>query len=322
MAKTGSTSIQLRFFDNAAELKRVGILYPLGRFQEYPHQHSAIIALTNRKGLNNLYAMLRDIHAEAVSSHCHTVVLSGENISGLPEENLVLLANALRTAGFLPTAVVFFRPYLDYARSLASEHMKTRGRFATTSSLAAYLDRFTDSEIVARLISAFGAENVIRHDLASGDDSVALFDNDIGLVANLARAKANTLLDFATLNWLNAIKEELDVPIGLPQRLYAEAFKERPPLLAAEAAFLTEVADLVGGEKGKLLKGQLEQFVGKADSLRSIEAQIAYLKRFNRFITNLRRHMQRRALRRAFAKAFGRGAARSRRDETETRKRT
>src|SRR5687768_13412286 len=43
--KTGTTSLQLRFFHNAEQLKRDGFLYPLGRFAQHPTQHSAICTL-------------------------------------------------------------------------------------------------------------------------------------------------------------------------------------------------------------------------------------------------------------------------------------
>jgi hypothetical protein len=309
--KTGSTSLQVRFSGNPDTLKRHGILYPLGRFKQHPHQHSELVGLATEAKADELMSLLRGVHDEAVASGCHTVVLSGEDISLLPQKRIELLRDALRSAGFKPTAVAFFRPYVDHVRSLVSEQMKMRGGFATPHRIAAWLGRYEGAEIAARFAAAFGADNFVRHDLAEGEDSVALFDMDIGLAADLAAPWVNARIDFATLSWLNAIKAELDVPLAVPQRLYARHFEGRSPFSEAEAAFLVEVADAVGGEKGALLKAQARQLRAKDSGLDSIEAQLDYLKRLNRFVAELRRYMRRRALRRRLAALFGKPAASS-----------
>ena len=307
--KTGSTSLQLRFSGNSDTLRQHGILYPLGRFPDHPHQHSEIVRLIAPAMLGELAALLRGIYGEAVASACHTIVLSGEDISRLPEESVVLLRDALYSAGFVPVVVVFFRPFIDHVRSLASERMKMRGGFVTPSRLAALLRRFEESEVTRRFAAAFGAENVIRHDLSDGEDSVALFDKDIGLSAGLATSWVNTRIDFATLSWLNAIKAELDVPLAVPQRLYAKHFDRRPSLSAGEAAFLAEVANTVGGKQGELLTTQLQQLRARSGEALPIEAQLDYLKRFNRFAADLQRYVRRRALRRRLSNLFGRRTA-------------
>ncbi|MGH6923098.1 MAG: hypothetical protein ACRED5_04945 [Propylenella sp.] len=309
--KTGSTSLQLRFSENPDTLKRHGVLYPLGRFKEYPHQHSEIVAQATEARAGELQSMLSGMHDEAVASACHTVVLSGEEISLLPQKRIELLRDALRSAGFSTIVVAFFRPYVDHVRSIISEQMKIRGRFATPSGIASWLGRYEGADIAARFALVFGAENFIRHDLSEGDDSVALFDKDIGLAADLAAAWVNTRIDFATLSWLNAIKAELDLPLAVPQRLHAKHFEGRSPFTAAEAAFLAEVANAIGGEKGALLKTQSQQLHAKESGLAPIEAQLDYLMRFNRFVADLRRHMRRRAVRRRLAALFGKKPAAS-----------
>jgi hypothetical protein len=298
--KTGSTSLQVRFFKHADVLKQHGVLYPLGRFADFAYQHSAIVELLPPERRGELDALLRGVHEETVTSGCHAVVLSGENISVQPEAHLVSLRDALRSAGFSPVVVIFFRPYLDHTRSLISEQMKGGRIYITPSRIAGRLRHFSDTDTFARFASVFGADSVVRHDLAEGEDSVALFDADIGLDAALPSRRVNTRIDFATLSWLNAIKAELDVPVGLPQRLYARIFPSDPPSMAAEAAMLAEVARLVGGEKGELLDAEMQKVEQEGRALDSIEAQLEYLKRFDRFIRALRRHMKRRAFRRKF----------------------
>jgi hypothetical protein len=296
--KTGSTSLQLSFADNADALKREGVLYPLGRFPRLPYQHAGIRELLSPPRAGELQSLLRGIHEEAIASGCHTVILSGEDISALSTGSLSLLHDALLSAGFHPVVVVFFRPFLAYVRSIASQHMKVRGPFVTPARLAVRLRDFSESKIVDRFASVFGAQNVIRHDLSDDEDSVALFRQDIGLAAAHAAPRVNTGIDFATLSWLNAINLELDAPLNVPNRLYVEAFGTQQPSFAAEASFLEEVADAIGGAKGDLLKANLQQLREKGDDFRSIEAQIAYLDKFNRFVVSLRRYLKRRAARR------------------------
>lgn len=307
--KTGSTSLQLRFFRNPDTLRRQGILYPLGRFENHPYQHSEITRLTAPGTLSELESLLRAIRGEADESGCRKVVLSGEDISLLQHRRLGVLRDALRSAGFHTVVVVFFRHYVDYVRSLASEDMKMRGHFVTPAWLAARLRRLPREEVVDRFQAVFGAENVIRHDLAAGEDCVALFDKDIGLTADLASPRVNTRIDFATASWMNAVKDDLDVPLAIPVRLYGKAFGRRMRGFTSEEAFFTEVADLVGGEKGETLKGQLRPPRDAADDLSSIEAQIRYLDDFHRFIGHLRRFLWRRALRRRLMRLVGRGGS-------------
>jgi hypothetical protein len=297
--KTGSTSLQLSFADNADALKREGVLYPLGRFPRLPYQHASIMELLSPARAGEVQSLLRGIHEEAIASGCHTVILSGEDFSTLSSGSLRLLHDALISAGFHPVVVVFFRPFLAYVRSIASQHMKVRGPFVTPALLAARLRDFSESEIVERFALVFGAQNVIRHDLSDDADSVALFRQDVGLAADHAAPRFNTGIDFATLSWLNAINLELDAPLDVPHRLYMEAFGTPPPSFAAEASFLEAVADAIGGAKGDLLKADSRQRRAKGDDFRPIEAQIAYLDKFNRFVVSLRRYLKRRAARRA-----------------------
>ncbi|HEX9904251.1 MAG TPA: hypothetical protein VGA77_04730 [Propylenella sp.] len=305
--KTGSTSIQTRLSENAESLKEHGFLYPLGRFERWSFQHSAIVDLVLRAEPEGLASLLRGIREEAVSAKCHTVILSGENISQLPGGKIAVLRDALLAAGFAPVVVVFFRRYFDHVRSRASERMKGRGSYITPSVLAGQLKRLGRVDIAGRFASVFGAENVIRHDLGSDDDSVALLDQDIGLTAKLPAQWANTRLDFATLSWLNAIKAELDVPSSVVQRLYMQSFEGRPPVLAAEAAFLAEVADMLGRKNGDLLRAELQR-LKDANDLQSLEERLAHLKMLNRFISRLRRYMRWKALQRRFPRLFDRAA--------------
>jgi hypothetical protein len=115
------------------------------------------------------------------------------------------------------------------------------------------------------------------------------------------------------MNWLNAIRTELDIPTGVVHRFYTRAFEGHSWRLSSEAAFLTEVANALGGERGELLNAQLKE-PAAADEIASIAARLDYLRRFNRFIAYLRRYLRRRALKRRLLKLFGRG------DETKDKR--
>ena len=313
--KTGSTSIQMRFARNAETLKRHGVLYPLGHFPRFPYQHSEIVDMLTPERVGELASYLGDVLGQATASGCRTIVLSGEAMSNLSGEKAALLHDAACSAGFRPIAVVFFRPYVSYVRSLASEMMKKGDRFVTPRELAERLAGFDEAATTERFASAFEAENVIRHDLADGEDCIPLLDRDIGLAADIPSLRINRGIDFATLCWLNAVKAELDMPLALASRLYSEAFSSHPPVLAAEIAFLSEVAGLVRGPNGDRFKAELARLEQAMGGLGSLEAQLDYLKRLERFVTSLRRHMRRRGvrlwLRRRISAAFGaRGGSR------------
>lgn len=207
--KTGSTSLQIRLFENAEALKQKGYLYPLGRFDAPKFQHSAVANLISPEYVDDLKSLLVGMHDEAVSSACHTVILSGESLYTLAPLGLRLLHDAILFAGFTPIVVAFFRPDFDYLRSLGSQKMKEGGYIVVASKLAKHMAGFDRDAIEARFASIFGASNVIRHDLLVGEHCVLLFDRDIGLKADFAIASQNARVDFATLSWLNAIKTDL-----------------------------------------------------------------------------------------------------------------
>lgn len=306
LPKTGSTSIQLRLFENAAAAREKGFLYPLGRFPERPFQHSDLRLLVAPERAGELQALLQGIRDEAISAGCHSVIVSGEALSLLAGARLTLLRDALLNAHFATTVIVFFRPLVDFARSLAAEQMRTRQSILSASRLAEQLARHDEESIVSRFATAFGRDNVVSHILNSDDDAVALFDRDIGLSADFPVSRHNERFDFATLTWLNAIQDELDIPTGIIYRNYRKAFAGRAPFLAAETAFLSEVAGLIGGEKGRLLQEQLNAVPSSTDDFGSIESRLQYIESFIRFISGLRWYLKRKAFRQRVARLLGR----------------
>ena len=314
LPKTGTTSLQLRFFENAASLKQLGFLYPVGQFENPKYQHSAMIALVSPARMGDLTSFFASIRQEAVSSGCHTVILSGEAFYRLSARQLRLLLDTLGAASFRPTIVMFFRPTLDYLRSLASQAMKTQGKILVASTLARHAADFDCDEVEARFAAVFGMANVVRHDLSRDDDCVPFFDKDIGLVADLPAAWHNTRADFATLSWLNAVKTELGISTGVVHRFLMKAFKGRPPILAAETAFLSEVADMVGGRKGEALKSELAKRITDTHAFSSHQERLEYLVQFHNFVGMLRRYMWRKTMRRKFWALLGRSYESKRRE--------
>jgi hypothetical protein len=183
--------------------------------------------------------------------------------------------------------------------------MRAPGVFVTPAQIAQFLDRNDAADVRARFTSAFGADNLMHHELSVSEDCVTLFERDVGLAEGPPTQRANSRIDFATLNWLNAVKAELDVPARIVQSAYDAAFERPSCISSAEAAFLAEVADGLSSAKSGLLKAELNRHrAGQA------AAQRDYLRQFDRFVSHLRRDMRRRAikqrLRRLASEAFGR----------------
>jgi hypothetical protein len=189
---------------------------------------------------------------------------------------------------------------------MAAQAMKSEGNIVVVSGLARYFRDFDRDAVQARFAAVFGADAVIRHDISGNEDCVPLFDRDIGLVANLAVPWHNISADFATLSWLNAIKTELGVSTGVAHRFLAKAFKGRPPILAAEKAFVSDVADMIGGQKGEALKSELASRTANTKAFSSLQERLEYLAQFHSFVGMLRRYMWRKAIRRKFWTLLGR----------------
>jgi hypothetical protein len=294
--KTGSTSLQRRFFEHTSELKAQGFLYPLGRFERFPFQHSELVEFTAPERAEALAALLEGIHAEAIAGRCHTVILSGESISSLLSDRLIGLRDAIIDAGFVPTVIVFFRAFPDFVRSVAAELMRAPLPIATPSVVATDVARLSEKEINERFAGVFGNGNVIRHDLSGDDDCVALFDTDIGLTSRLPAPRLNPRMDFATLSWVNALKTEFDIPPGVVQRLYTRVFgTDALSFPGAEAAFLRDVAAMIGGPSEEMLRQHLDRSPATPDTVLTLEARLSFLAKHARFVRSLRRYLWRKA---------------------------
>lgn len=288
--KTGTTSIQMRFFHNAEVLRRKGFLYPLGRFDRIPSQHSAMADLTAPDRSRDLIVLLRGIWREAKESGCHSVVLSGESLSALPHARLAALRDALVEAGFDATVVAFFRAYSDYVRSVVAADMLAN-EYATPARLAARAKGYDPQKVAERLIQVFGADRVIWHDLSNGEDSVALFDRYIGLNAEIEHDRANVALDFPTRCWVNAIAADLDIPATKMQRIYDDIFGAQRFPASAEADFLAVVAQAMRQGSGSA-PPQLDALLAAPARPASRSETVLYLRQFERFVAALRREAQ------------------------------
>jgi hypothetical protein len=288
--KTGTTSIQMRFFNNAEVLRRKGFLYPLGRFDRFHSQHSAIADLTAPDRHDDLISLLRGVWREAKESGCHSVVLSGERLSTLPDAQLATLRDALAETGFDATVLAFFRAYSDYVRSVVAASMLA-AEYATPARLAARVKRYDPQKAAEKLIRVFGADKVICHDLSDGDDSVILFDRYIGLNAEIEHARANAAFDFPTRSWVNAIRPDLHITTTRMQRIYDEIFGVQRFPASAEADFLAEVAQAIRRGRGSP-PPQLDELLAAPASPASRSETVLYLKQFERFVAALRREAQ------------------------------
>jgi len=119
--KTGTTSVQHFLAENAAELRRERILIPSAGTYLHGHHHIAW-ELRNDDRLNGRTGHVQRLFDELRETDLDTAVVSSEDFEYLSQcpEILEAFAAALRTIGFEPVFVVFFRERRAYLASLAA----------------------------------------------------------------------------------------------------------------------------------------------------------------------------------------------------------
>jgi hypothetical protein len=204
--KTGSTSIQAALDRNYGKLLADGILYPSGIFPD--RQHSSIFQVVTQGKEDAAARFFLSLRNLAASNTCHTVILSGEQISLFSEKHLRRVHAAVADANFDSLVVAFSRPPLGRLASQISQWMISyRQHFVTPHLLANAIKDFSVDAILEKFRRVFGAERVLVQDLAGGGDAVEMFASAAGIQLP-AEARRNTRTDFAVMSFINAIKAD------------------------------------------------------------------------------------------------------------------
>jgi len=173
--KTGTTALQIFLGVNHDRLLEAGVLYPRAgdpHFRGQPTMaHHELVRELHREGPG---PQLAAVVAEIASSDAPLVVLSSEEFHALPPAQMTSLVDALRSAEYVPIAVVYLRAQPFYAESVYVELLKA----GLLSSFDAYLAEivgggayvqpdsgarveFEYSRLVSGLESSFGAGMVV-----------------------------------------------------------------------------------------------------------------------------------------------------------------
>lgn len=241
MHKTGSTSIQAAF--NGFRARGV-------RYADLGHENHSIpiwtvfsgehltyhIWAAERLGPEQIEARRREFLTQLNSyfrTHARdTIILSGEDISLLPETSIPALAEVIGVGGREVKVVVYVREAVSFCQSELQQQIKAG---YTTADLYPPMYRFR----IEKFQRTFGRDNVIVREFApdklAGGDVVEDFARIVGVPAPRKGVEANTSLSIEAARVLFLLNH------------FVAAHWEKPAIIEARDQMMAHMAGLLPG---------------------------------------------------------------------------
>ena len=285
--KTGSTSIQQTLVKEHLRLRDEGVLYPAGLF--FDGQHSLLFRLINRGSEAEKRRFFLSLRALANRERCHTVILSGEQLSLMKRSSLRHLQPILKAANFDPLVVMFERRPLALLRSRMAQRMvSVADAYVTPYSLSRVMGDYDIGLLRKNFIAAFGPERVARVHLAPDDDAVARFAQTVG-ISLPSGTRRNVSVDFAVMSLLNGIKADFDLSSITIHSAYEAVFGSTRRPFQAETRFLREMMQHLDETTRTNYEKDMKRLEARPLKRMRRDEQIRYLRDLERFIRQLRK---------------------------------